>query len=411
MSEKSQLRSPTRPDQKNVSAAKQKRKLAVAVFVLLIPFGFCIHLILTSHSAPQDDGLGGVNATTPDGKRVKIEGTKTRAIEQAEAARRENERTREVAASPFSLLPDDSAAQQQRPDRSNYRQSQRAYRDVTRQMNEFYDRRDDTSEVEKLRRELAEVKARTAGHNTPPVDPAAIMERSYELAAKYLNTQQGQPPGGSPVHNPGAGATGSATVVVRPTPDRTVSALPQIPADTVELAAQERQTGFYTAVGGRGEAGRNAIRACISGDQVISSGDRIRLRLLETLQAGTVIVPANTEIFGTAKITGQRLNVEVTSIEVAGNIIPVSFMVHDLDGQAGLFVPGSKERTAAKNAAAGIGASLGSGISITRNAAQQVVTDVVRGVMNGGSQYASEKLREVKVAVKANYQLLLIIKE
>ena len=92
-----------------------------------------------------------------------------------------------------------------------------------------------------------------------------------------------------------------------------------------------------------------------------------------------------------------------------GNIIPVSHAVHDLDGQAGLFVPDSKERTAAKNAAAGIGASLGSGINITRNASQQIAMDIVRGVMNGGSQYAAEKLREVKVAVKSNYQLLLII--
>ena len=190
MSENSQLRSPMRPDKKNVSAAtKQKQKLAIAVIVLLVPFSFCIYLILAPRSEPQDDGLGGVNATMPDGKRVPIEGTKTRAIEQAEAIRRENERIQEVAASSFSLLPDDSAKPSQ-PVRSGYRQSQRAYMDVTRQMNAFYNRRPDTSEIEKLRRELAAVKAQTAERNTPPVDPTSIMERSYELAAKYLNTRQ-----------------------------------------------------------------------------------------------------------------------------------------------------------------------------------------------------------------------------
>lgn len=408
MSESSQLRLPMRPDQKNVSTAtKQKQKLAIAVIVLLVPFSFCIYLILAPRSEPQDDGLGGVNATMPDGKRVPIEGTKTRAIEQAEAIRRENERIQEVAASSFSLLPDDSTGKPSQPVQGGYRQSQRAYMDVTRQMNAFYNRRPDTSEIEKLRRELAEVKNRTAERDTPPVDPTAIMERSYELAAKYLNTRQRT--SDPATRNSDAGTTEPAALTVRPTPDRTVSALPQVPTDTVELATQERQTGFYTAVGGHGELVRNAIRSCISGDQVIGSGDRIRLRLLETLQAGTVIVPVNTEIFGTAKITGQRLHITVTSIEVMGNIIPVSLAVHDLDGQAGLFVPDSKERTAAKNAAAGIGASLGSGINITRNASQQIAMDVVRGVMNGGSQYAAEKLREVKVAVKSNYQLLLII--
>lgn len=71
MSENSQLRSPMRPDKKNVSAAtKQKQKLAIAVIVLLVPFSFCIYLILAPRSEPQDDGLGGVNATMPDGKRV-----------------------------------------------------------------------------------------------------------------------------------------------------------------------------------------------------------------------------------------------------------------------------------------------------------------------------------------------------
>ncbi|MCS3256012.1 conjugative transposon protein TraM [Bacteroides thetaiotaomicron] len=37
--------------------------------------------------------------------------------------------------------------------------------------------------------------------------------------------------------------------------------------------------------------------------------------------------------------------------------------------------------------------------------------DVTRGVLSGGSQYLATKMREVKVAVKANYQLLLISKK
>ena len=37
--------------------------------------------------------------------------------------------------------------------------------------------------------------------------------------------------------------------------------------------------------------------------------------------------------------------------------------------------------------------------------------DVTRGVLGGGSQYLATKMREVKVSVKANYQLLLISKK
>ena len=58
-----------------------------------------------------------------------------------------------------------------------------------------------------------------------------------------------------------------------------------------------------------------------------------------------------------------------------------------------------------------IGGSFGTSISFARSASQQLVMDVTRGVLGGGSQYLATKMREVKVAVKANYQLLLISKK
>ena len=61
--------------------------------------------------------------------------------------------------------------------------------------------------------------------------------------------------------------------------------------------------------------------------------------------------------------------------------------------------------------AANIGGSFGTSISFARSASQQLVMDVTRGVLSGGSQYLATKMREVKVAVKANYQLLLISKK
>ena len=86
--------------------------------------------------------------------------------------------------------------------------------------------------------------------------------------------------------------------------------------------------------------------------------------------------------------------VTVNSIEIGGNILPVELVAYDMDGQEGLFVPNTAERTAMKEAAANIGGSF-----------------VTRGVLGGGSQYLATKMREVKVAVKANYQLLLISKK
>ena len=123
-----------------------------------------------------------------------------------------------------------------------------------------------------------------------------------------------------------------------------------------------------------------------------------------------MLVPVNTLLYGTVRIEGQRMTVTVNSIESGGNILPVELAAYDMDGQAGLFVPNTAERTAMKEAAANIGGSFGTSISFARSASQ-LVMDVTRGVLSGGSQYLATKMREVKVAVKANYQLLFISKK
>lgn len=143
----------------------------------------------------------------------------------------------------------------------------------------------------------------------------------------------------------------------------------------------------------------------------VANGSRVKLRLLESLQVGDIPVDENTPLYGTARIEGQRMTIVVTSIESGGNVIPVEMNAYDTDGQKGLFVPNSAERTAAKDALANIGQSFGTSISFARSAGQQVAMDLTRGVMSGGSQYLSAKMREVKVTLKAGYQLLLIAKE
>ncbi len=122
-------------------------------------------------------------------------------------------------------------------------------------------------------------------------------------------------------------------------------------------------------------------------------------------------MPENTPLYGVVRIESQRMNIVVTSIETGGNVVPVELNVYDTDGQRGLFVPNSAERTAAKEALANIGQSFGTSISFARSAGQQVAMDLTRGITSGGSQYLAAKMREVKVSVKAGYRLLLIAKK
>ena len=168
-----------------------------------------------------------------------------------------------------------------------------------------------------------------------------------------------------------------------------------------------RNYGFNTAVGEGVAENRNAIRAAIDADQVITAGAVVRLRM----QVARYVLPTNTVVFGVAGIEGQRLSITVKSIESGGNIIPVQLTAHDTDGQPGLNIPNSLEREAAKEAVASVGSSGISSISVTHNAGQQAAMDLVRGAMSAGSQYLNAKMREVKINLKAGYQLLLISKE
>ena len=175
--------------------------------------------------------------------------------------------------------------------------------------------------------------------------------------------------------------------------------------------SQPMNDGCNTAVGSGYTLGKNTIRACIHEDQTVMDGQTVRLRLLEPLQAGNLVIPQNTLISGTGKVQGERLDIVVSSIEYRGNLLPVELTVYDSDGQKGLSVPSSLEQEAAKEAMANIGAGLGTSISFARSAGQQVARDITRGLMQGVSQYLAKRFRTVKVLLNAGYGLMLYAKQ
>ena len=239
-------------------------------------------------------------------------------------------------------------------------------------------------------------------------------EKSYELAAKYMG-QNGQD--GATVQTPATvqngNGLGQPAVAVQAARERTVSGLqqPLSDAEFMRRYSQPRNYGFNTAVGTGYAMGRNTIAACIHQDQTLTDGQAVKLRLLEPMQAGNIVVPKNTLVAGTAKVQGERLDILVSSIEYAGNIIPVELAVFDTDGQKGLSVPSSMEQEAFNEAMANIGSGLGTSISFAQSAGQQVAMDVTRGLLQGTSGYLAKKFRTVKVKLKAGYRVMLYAKQ
>ena len=129
---------------------------------------------------------------------------------------------------------------------------------------------------------------------------------------------------------------------------------------------------------------------------------------MEPIQVGDMLIPANTLITGPCRIGGERMNVTITSIQYAGNIIPVQLQVYAADGQPGISVPGNDAVTAAKEVASSLASSTGSGIMISDNAGSQLAADLGKGLIQGASQFISKKMGAVRVTIKAGYQVLLL---
>ena len=300
--------------------------------------------------------------------------------------------------------------------RSNsFSTSTSAYNDINATLGSFYEQPREDPEKEALKAELEELKQSMAQQqNSQPTyaDQVALLEKSYELAAKYM-------PGNTAATSEGAAeevesTTRSGKAKAQPVGHVTipvVSALAQPVSDSVMIArmAQSVGGGFHTAVGeAPQQTARNTIKACVHGDQTITSGQSVRLRLLEAMRVGKYVLPRNTLITGEGSIKGERLDIEIHQVEHNGTIIPVELTVHDNDGQAGIFIPGSMEASAAKEMAANLGQNLGTSISITnQSAGDQLLSEVGRGAIQGVSQYISKKMREEKVHLKSGYTLML----
>lgn len=251
-----------------------------------------------------------------------------------------------------------------------------------------------------------------------------MMEKSFQMASRYMPGTTGTPAGTSlPANaepaNAGTGAgtnvSGKITVVpVSQVHTQTVSSLAgqnMSNADFIEAFGQPRNTGFLTATAGAAAGTKNTILACIHGDQTVMSRQSVRLRLIEPLRAGKMIIPRNTVMSGTAKIQGERMEITVNSMENDGTILPIELTVYDLDGQKGIFIPNLQELNAAKEIAANMGTSAGTSINLSNDAGEQFVADMGRNLIQGTSQFVAKKLREVKVHLKAGYRVYLLSEE
>ena len=412
----------------------KRQKMIVLPAMVLVFIGAMWLIFAPSSDKEQQPGTGGYNIEMPDADKAnrQIIGDKAKAYEQGAMEERQENRSRamqelgdmfdrEVAETDggrdFDLAnpgnAEDATAKSSAP--KTIQSSAAAYRDLNTTLGNFYEQpKNDNAEMDELLERIASLESELEtekGKASSMDDQVALMEKSYELAAKYMGGQNGtQPPVGQaaePYHVQKAGKNTAAPV--RQVTHQVVSSLsqPMSNAEFVASFSQERNRSFNTAVGVTTVSDRNTISACVYGAQSVTDGQAVRLRLLEPMAVADKIIPRNAVVVGTAKIQGERLDIEITSLEYAGTIIPVELAVYDTDGQPGIFIPNSMEMNAVREVAANMGGSLGSSINISTNAGAQLASDLGKGLIQGTSQYIAKKMRTVKVHLKAGYKVML----
>ncbi len=151
-----------------------------------------------------------------------------------------------------------------------------------------------------------------------------------------------------------------------------------------------------------GEAG-NVLEAVIHQTKTLTAGATVKMRLLQDVYLNGRRVAKGSLLYGTCRLNGERLHIEVTSVLIRDAVLPVALAVYDLDGQEGLYIPGALTRNAAKQGADhAINQSLQLSTlnpSIGAQAASAGI-DAVKGLL-------SRKVRQLKVTVNAGHRLLL----
>lgn len=412
---------------------QQRKKFFVYTLLGLI---FCVAMWLIFAPSPKDgqESQQGFNTNVPLPIEANLIDDKQAAYEQELLKQKQDERRMQMQ-DLASMFEQDAETQEEVPQpqigsiasgrkqpRETVYASANAYQDMNRTLGTFYEQPKVDTEKEEMKKELAELRElldeRKSEKETID-DQFALLEKSYELAAKYMPQAKGKT--GAESHADQGGELGVADspgekngkAIVESVgliKEQVVSSLAQPTDDLIhgQPDIQARRLGFYSVSDVKAEADKNTIAACIHGDQTITDGQSVRLRLMEPMRAGRIVIPKNTIVTGSGKIQGERLGISITTLEYNGRLIPVELLVADSDGQRGIFIPGSMEINAIKEVAANLGSNLGTTISITnQSAGDQLLAELGKGAIQGASQYIAKKMRTIKVHLKEGYQLML----
>lgn len=189
--------------------------------------------------------------------------------------------------------------------------------------------------------------------------------------------------------------------------------LPKVEDDDLEFSDSILKPRFIVENGKRRRRSQytppqkvNLIKAAVYGDQIIVSGSAVRMRLLEPVWTGGIEIPANTIFYGNAIVGANRLKVTVENLRYGKFISPVAFIIYDSDAIEGLNLPNNMKAEAARKMEAGLLNGVQLPISSIGTVTSEV-TSAITATTQVAKQILNQSLSQVKVHLKANYNLFI----
>lgn len=424
-------------------STSERLKKPLIFGLMAIVFVACLYLIFKPKQAEDQNVDGGLKNAVPEATDKGLQADKQKAYEKEMLEEREEaKRNSLLSLSEYWNNGADSSTEGnlasqssvQRPALSGgFQQSGypgnsiSSYQNAQQTLSSFY--RDDDREKLQLRKQVDQLRERLSETEVPATptlkDQLTLMEKSYEMASKYLPSGSAAPTAQIPGKMVLQADTLSAKkYAINPTDDKkeslkvteknVVLSLYREPDDQgfLEGLQGERNRAFITAGEKKqGNTVKNSIRATVMETRTIVGDGSVKLRLSEDALIGGYQAPKGLEIIAASKFQGNRVELKVSSVEIEGNIIPVEILVYGLDGQLGLNIPRSDEISAASEIAANMSQTSGMSISMSRSAGQQIAGDLSRGLLQGVSGFFSKKLRATKVTLRAGLPVLLLTKK
>jgi conjugative transposon TraM protein len=161
--------------------------------------------------------------------------------------------------------------------------------------------------------------------------------------------------------------------------------------------------GFYSLDGqGRNAAMSNAIEAIIPENTVLVNGAVLKLRLTSDIYVNGILIPKNNIVAGVVTLDNERLQAEISTIRYNNSLFPVKLEVFDMDGLAGIYIPGAITRDVARQSADNSLQTLELATLDPSLKAQAAAAGI-----STMKSLIGRKTKQVRVMVKAGYRVLL----